>query len=692
MKALLLSIFGILVLLGVTQVEPESSETSANDSTLLVPLEKHKNEALVVAGLLEQHHYRKTSLGDSLSSVIFDDYLESLDYNKAYFLKSDIDYFEKYRRRLDDNLKQGNVDVPFQIFRIYRERLYERVDKILTGLENEIDFTIDEYYDLERENVEWATSREELDVLWNKIIKSQALSLKLGGKDWDGIKETLTKRYERYEKIIKQYKSDDVFQIYMNSFSERFDPHTNYFSPKSSEDFKINMSLSLEGIGARLNNPNDYITFVEIIPGGPAFKSKQVFKDDRIVGVAQEGDEEFTDVFGWRTEDAVQLIRGPKGSVVRLQILPADAPIASEPKIVTLVRDKIKLEEQAAKKQIIPISRNNETFRLGVIRVPSFYIDFEAANNGDPNYKSTTRDVKKLVQELNAEGVDGIMIDLRNNGGGSLQEATELTGLFIPQGPVVQVRSSNGRVEVQKDEDVAVAYDGPLAVMVNRFSASASEIFSGAIQDYKRGIVIGETTYGKGSVQQLVNLDQFLPRQDDKLGQLKLTLAKYYRVTGSSTQNVGVVPDVEFPSFVDMEEYGERSLPSALPWDQINSTYFTASNYVSSEMIENLKVLFKDRLNTDGDLQDYIEKASKAQELRNRTRISLNYEDRKEEIEALEKEREEEKAAQDLSQTIDQSEVQVSEAEEINETLEKDILLKEGLYLLAELTKEEIEQ
>ena len=692
MKALLLGIFGILVLLGVTQVEPESSETSANDSTLLVPLEKHKNEALVVAGLLEQHHYRKTSLGDSLSSVIFDDYLESLDYNKAYFLKSDIDYFEKYRRRLDDNLKQGNVDVPFQIFRIYRERLYERVDKILTGLENEIDFTVDEYYDLERENVEWATSREELDVLWNKIIKSQALSLKLGGKDWDGIKETLTKRYERYEKIIKQYKSDDVFQIYMNSFSERFDPHTNYFSPKSSEDFKINMSLSLEGIGARLNNPNDYITFVEIIPGGPAFKSKQVFKDDRIVGVAQEGDEEFTDVFGWRTEDAVQLIRGPKGSVVRLQILPADAPIASEPKIVTLVRDKIKLEEQAAKKQIIPISRNNETFRLGVIRVPSFYIDFEAANNGDPNYKSTTRDVKKLVQELNAEGVDGIMIDLRNNGGGSLQEATELTGLFIPQGPVVQVRSSNGRVEVQKDEDVAVAYDGPLAVMVNRFSASASEIFSGAIQDYKRGIVIGETTYGKGSVQQLVNLDQFLPRQDDKLGQLKLTLAKYYRVTGSSTQNVGVVPDVEFPSFVDMEEYGERSLPSALPWDQINSTYFTASNYVSSEMIENLKVLFKDRLNTDGDLQDYIEKASKAQELRNRTRISLNYEDRKEEIEALEKEREEEKAAQDLSQTIDQSEVQVSEAEEINETLEKDILLKEGLYLLAELTKEEIEQ
>ena len=692
MKALLLGIFGILVLLGVTQVEPESSETSANDSTLLVPLEKHKNEALVVAGLLEQHHYRKTSLGDSLSSVIFDDYLESLDYNKAYFLKSDIDYFEKYRRRLDDNLKQGNVDVPFQIFRIYRERLYERVDKILTGLENEIDFTVDEYYDLERENVEWATSREELDVLWNKIIKSQALSLKLGGKDWDGIKETLTKRYERYEKIIKQYKSDDVFQIYMNSFSERFDPHTNYFSPKSSEDFKINMSLSLEGIGARLNNPNDYITFVEIIPGGPAFKSKQVFKDDRIVGVAQEGDEEFTDVFGWRTEDAVQLIRGPKGSVVRLQILPADAPIASEPKIVTLVRDKIKLEEQAAKKQIIPISRSNETFRLGVIRVPSFYIDFEAANNGDPNYKSTTRDVKKLVQELNAEGVDGIMIDLRNNGGGSLQEATELTGLFIPQGPVVQVRSSNGRVEVQKDEDVAVAYDGPLAVMVNRFSASASEIFSGAIQDYKRGIVIGETTYGKGSVQQLVNLDQFLPRQDDKLGQLKLTLAKYYRVTGSSTQNVGVVPDVEFPSFVDMEEYGERSLPSALPWDQINSTYFTASNYVSSEMIENLKVLFKDRLNTDGDLQDYIEKASKAQELRNRTRISLNYEDRKEEIEALEKEREEEKAAQDLSQTIDQSEVQVSEAEEINETLEKDILLKEGLYLLAELTKEEIEQ
>jgi len=689
MKVVVFSILGALLFFGVSKVEPVVSNYLASDSTL-VPLEKHKSEALVVTSLLSQHHYRKTSLNDSLSSVIFDDYLESLDYNKAYFLKSDIAYFEKYRNRLDDDLKEGNLDVPFQIFRIYRERLYERVDRILAELEKEMDFTIDEYYEVDRDGAEWATTREELDDHWNKILKSQAISLKLGGKEWEKIQETLTKRYERYEKIIRQYKSDDVFQMFMNSFSERFDPHTNYFSPKASEDFKINMSLSLEGIGARLNNPNDYITIVSIVPGGPAFKSKQLFDNDRIIGVAQEGDEEFTDVFGWRTEDAVGLIRGPKGTVVRLQILPHDAPIASEPKVVELVRDKIKLEEQTAKKQIIPISRNNATYRLGVVKVQSFYIDFEAASKGDPNYNSTTRDVKKLLKELKDEGVDGIMIDLRYNGGGSLQEATELTGLFIPQGPVVQVKNSNGRIDVQNDDDRSVAYDGPLAVMVNRFSASASEIFSGAIQDYNRGIVIGETTYGKGSVQQLVNLDQFLPREEEKLGQLKLTLAKYYRITGSSTQNVGVVPDIEFPGFIDLEEYGERSLPSALPWDQIRSTQYISSNYVSQEMVENLNVLFKDRLATDQELKDYIKEGKEIQELRSRDRISLNYEQRKVELDELNEKRKEDDETTDLSESIEQSEVVAEEVETTDDVLKKDLLLKEGLYLLAELSKEKI--
>jgi len=664
-------------------VQPVVTELFESDTTLLVPLEKHRSEALVIANLLGQHHYRKTKLNDSLSSVVFDDYFESLDYNKVYFLKSDIDYFEKYRNQLDDDLKQGEVDVSFQIFRIYRERLYERIEKILTDLENEIDFTIDEFYDLDQEKSLWAETREELDDRWRKIIKSQAISLKLGGKEWDSIRETLTKRYERYGKIIRQYKADDVFQIFMNSFSERFDPHTNYFSPKSSEDFKINMSLTLEGIGARLNNINDYITIVDIVPGGPAYRSKKLFKDDRIIGVAQEADKEFT-------EDAVGLIRGPKGTVVKLQILPHDAPIASESVIVELVRDKIKLEEQSAKKQIIPITRNNSTYKLGVIKIPMFYIDFEAASNGDPNYTSTTRDVKRLVQELTEDGVDGIMIDLRYNGGGSLQEATELTGLFIPQGPVVQVRNANGSIDIQKDDDRSVAYDGPLAVMVNRFSASASEIFSGAIQDYKRGVIIGEVTYGKGSVQQLVNLDQFLPRVEEKLGQLKLTLAKYYRITGSSTQNVGVTPDIEFPSFVDLEEYGERSLPSALPWDQIRSTYYRASNYVSAEMVENLKILFKDRLETDQVLKDYIKDAREVQALRNRSSISLNYEKRKKEIDELEKKRKNRNNNEgDLSQSIDQSEIQGESY--AGYTLEKDLFLKEGLYLLAELSKDKVE-
>ncbi|MDA1122365.1 MAG: carboxy terminal-processing peptidase [Bacteroidetes bacterium] len=687
MKVLIAGIFGVLLYFGISTGQPYLSILSDSDTTLIVPLEKHKKEALVVTSLLSQHHYRKTNLNDSLSSVIFDDFFESLDYNKAYFLKSDIEYFAKYRTQLDDYLKEGNVDVPFQIFRIYRERLYERINKILSLLETEIDFTLDEYYDLDREDADWAENRNELDEVWFKIIKSQALSLKLGGKDWEGIQETLIKRYERYEKTISKYSSDDVFQIFMNSFSETFDPHTNYFSPRSSEEFKITMSLSLEGIGARLNNPNDYITIVEIIPGGPAYKSKKLYKDDRIIGVAQENDKEFTDVFGWRTEDAVQLIRGAKGTMVKLQILPHDAPVSSEPSIVALVRDKIKLEEQSAKKEVIPISKNNQLYKLGVILVPSFYIDFEAANAGDSDYRSTTRDVRKLVEELKDEGVDGIMIDLRYNGGGSLQEASELTGLFIPNGPVVQVRNSNGRIDVQRDNDRSVTYDGPLAVMVNRFSASASEIFAGAIQDYKRGVIIGETTYGKGSVQQLVNLDQFLPDEDD-LGQLKLTLAKYYRITGSSTQNVGVVPDIEFPSFVNLEKYRERSLPSALPWDQIKPTYFNGSNYVSTEIIDNLKRLFADRLASDEELKEYINELKEIQEIRNRSQVSLNYEKRKIELDEFEQKMNHEKI--DLSEEIDNSDI--PEEGEAGNTFKNDKFLKEGLYLLAELAKEKLEQ
>ncbi len=686
MKVLIAGIFGVLLYFGISTGQPYLKNLSEGDTTLILPLEKHKKEALIVTNLLSQHHYRKTNLNDSLSTVIFDDYLKSLDYNKAYFLKSDIDYFAKYRTRLDDYLKEGNVDVSFQIFRIYRERLYERINNILALLETEIDFTVDEYYDPDRDGADWAISRDELDEVWFKIIKSQALSLKLGGKDWGGIQETLMKRYERYKKTIGKYSSDDVFQIFMNSFSETFDPHTNYFSPRSSEEFKITMSLSLEGIGARLNNPNDYITIVEIIPGGPAYQSKKLYKDDRIIGVAQEEDTEFTDVFGWRTEDAVQLIRGAKGTIVKLQILPHDAPVSSEPNIVALVRDKIKLEAQSAKKEVIPISRNNQLYKLGVIRVPSFYIDFEAANSGDPDYRSTTRDVRKLVEALKDEGVDGIMIDLRYNGGGSLQEASELTGLFIPHGPVVQVRNSNGRIDVQRDNDRTVTYDGPLAVMVNRFSASASEIFSGAIQDYKRGVIIGETTYGKGSVQQLVNLDQFLPGESD-LGQLKLTVAKYYRIIGSSTQNVGVVPDVEFPSFVNLEKYGERSLPSALPWDQIKPTYFSASDHVSSEIIDNLKRLFTNRLISDEELKEYLNELKEIQEIRNRSQVSLNYEKRKKELDELEQKMNHDEM--DLSQDIDGTEVPEDDDQDI---LENDKFLKEGLYLLAELAKEKLEQ
>ena len=457
-------------------------------------------------------------------------------------------------------------------------------------------------YETDRDKSQWAETTNELNDVWRKIIKSQSLSLKLAGKKQPEITETLKNRYDRFIKFFTQFNSEDVFGIYMNAITESYDPHTTYFSPKQSDLFKQQMSLSLEGIGAQLQQDNDYTKVVRILPGGDAEKTGKVKVNDFIIGVAQGADGEMVDVVGWRLDDVVKLIKGPKGTTVRLSILPAKTGVNGPSVEVTLVRDKIKLEDQAAKKETINYNSNGKELKLGVITLPGFYMDFEAYQNGDPNYRSTTRDVKKLVGELKSEGVDGIVMDLRNNGGGSLPEAVDLTGLFIKEGPVVQVRNSVGKVEILPDDDKEVFYNGPLVVLTNRFSASASEIFAGAIQDYQRGVIVGETTFGKGTVQVMLELSRFI-NDKEPVGDLKITYQKFYRVTGSSTQHKGVSPDIDLPSAYDANHYGESASPSALPWDVISPTSFQKSNQVNKATIDALNADYLDRTKFDKSLK-----------------------------------------------------------------------------------------
>ncbi len=611
--------------------ETESLAFTPDSLTVLSPKEYYPKETELINTIVSRYHYKKIKLNDSLSSVIFDKYINSLDFNKSYFISTDIKEFEEYKNQFDDFIIQGELNSVYNIFEIYRERANKRFDYVKQVLNKGFDFTVDELYEIDRENAQWPSSDEEANEIWRKRIKNDALNLKLAGKDPDSITTTLTKRYENYRKAINQYNSEDVFQLFMNSYTESIDPHTNYFSPITSDNFKINMSLSLEGIGAQLQQEDDYTKVVDVIPGGPAFKSDLLHRNDKIVGVAQEDDGEMVDVIGWRVTEVVQLIRGPKGTTVRLLVIPSEAGLNSVPKEIKLVRDKVKLEEQAAKKEILQIEEGNVHYKLGVIKISTFYSDFEAQQKGDKNYKSTTRDVKRIIGELKDEGVDGVIIDLRNNGGGSLNEAIDLTGLFIKDGPVVQVRNGDGNIQVGNDEDPNIVYDGPLAVLVNKFSASASEIFSGAIQDYDRGLIIGEQTYGKGTVQNLIDLNRIMQNSDNKLGQVKVTIAKYYRVNGGSTQNLGVIPDIELPSSVDAEEFGESFEKSALPWDEIKPTDFKQVDKVKEFLALILKK-HQDRVASSSEFDYLLEDIQEIKNVREQKMISLNEEVRKKEM------------------------------------------------------------
>jgi carboxyl-terminal processing protease len=554
---------------------PTLAVASAGSPTL-EQSDRHAKVSRLITTLFERSHYRQIRVDDSVSSRVLDRYIEVMDGNRQYFLASDIEDFEKYRYELDDAVKRGELAPIFDIYGVYVERTRQRLDFALGQLDSEPDFTIDERYEFDRTDKPWAGSEEALDEIWRRRVKNDALTLVLTGKSWDETADILRKRYERVVKRLSQVNSDDVFESFMNAYSHTFDPHSSYFSPRNSEEYRIQMSLSYDGIGASLAVQDDYVSILNIIPGGPAAVDGSLKPSDRITAVGQGDGGELVDVVGWRLDEVVELIRGPGGTVVRLQILPAGAAPGSQESVLALTRDKIKLEAQAAKKERLEIQRGDETLHVGVIDVPSFYQDFNARAAGEKDYTSTTSDVKRLIGELEEEGIDGLVIDLRNNGGGHLSEATALTGLFIDRGPIVQLRNTNGRIEVLDDPMPTKVYDGPLLVLVNRYSASASEIFAAAIQDYNRGVVVGQQTFGKGTVQNLYPLDRYAPGRDPQFGQLTLTIGKYYRVTGGSTQHRGVIPDIELPSAVDSELVGESARDSALPWDQIEATRYTA--------------------------------------------------------------------------------------------------------------------
>ena len=579
--------------------------------------EQQRDTAVEMVAKLQERHYAKLPYGDELSSQHLDNYINSLDSGKMFFTAVDLADFEQYRSVMDDQLQEGKLDGGFTIFNRYHQRVQDRLNNVSDTLPETVaamDFTIDESYPLDMEDRQWAKDQAELDDRWRKQLKNQVLSLKIADKDEDEIVPTLQKRYDRQLQSVTKYNSQDVFQIYANALTELYDPHTNYLSPRSTENFNINMSLSLEGIGAVLQMEDEYTKVSSLVAKGPADKEGELRPSDRIVSVGQGVDGALEDIIGWRLDEVVQLIRGPKDTTVRLEVIPAKSKSTDERKVITIVRNKVKLEEQSAQKKMLEIPAGDEIIKIGVIDIPAFYIDFDAMRRGEKDYKSTTRDVKKLLQELEIDGVDGIIIDLRNNGGGSLQEANELTGLFIEYGPTVQIRHSSRRVWRDGKRLKSPYYEGPLVVLVNRLSASASEIFAGAMQDYDRAIIVGDSSFGKGTVQTLVPLTE---------GQLKITESKFYRISGESTQHRGVIPDVEFPSIYDTTEIGESALDHALRWDQISPVRHINYDDFSS-VLPDIQTQFLERSAHNPDfifLEDQIEMAQAAREM---TALPLN--------------------------------------------------------------------
>lgn len=676
-----------LLSFGSTHAAQESLEdllAQAQSTPTLTPEKAQREASVHIARSLLLSHYRKQDIDRSLSERVFEHYLESLDSQRLYFLQSDIQEFEPYRTRLHGALKTGQLEPGFKIYNRYQERVIKRAVYKIELLENDLkdmNFENDEFILSDRSELPWAKTEDELRDIWRKRVKSAALSLKLSGKSLEEAASSLRTRYQSQLKRALQTRSEDAFQAYMNAFTTLYDPHTNYFSPRSSENFNINMSLSLEGIGAVLQADNEYTKVVRLIAGGPAQQQGKLGPADRIVGVAQGVDGEMVDVVGWRLDEVVELIRGPKHSTVRLEVIPSEAKVDTETRQIAIVRDKVKLEDQAAKSKLIETERNGMKKRVGVIAIPTFYADFQAMQTGDPNYKSTTRDTMNLLNEMRSGGeLDGLVIDLRGNGGGSLDEANRLTGLFIEEGPTVQIRSANDRVEVLTDPDPELVYGGPLIVLVDRLSASASEIFAGAIQDYDRGLVMGSQTFGKGTVQSVRPLNH---------GQLKITQAKFYRISGASTQHKGVVPDIQIPDVVDRSKVGEDALEYALPWDSI-----AAAEYNVVQEIGNIEPLLnkrhEERFAKNEEFKVLLEEISLLEKQRSQDQVSLKRTTREQQIKEAEQEQlsleNKRRALQGKKPYADfeewEADLEKQAAETRSEELEIDFIVNESVEVL----------
>ncbi len=601
----------------------------------LKPVKQQAQAAHLAAEVLARYHYKGMPLDALASGRIFDRYLKSLDPEKLYFTQADIDRLSAQRTRLGDAMLAEDLSVPFAMFNLYARRATERFAHARTLLKTGFDFTLDESYQYEREKAPLAATQLEIDDLWRKRVKNDWLRLKIAGKDERGIAEVLDKRYDTAMRQIARLTGADAFQAYMNAYTMTIEPHTNYLGPRAAEDFDIQMKLSLVGIGAVLAEIDGQAVIRELVSGGPASRSGVLAVGDRIVGVAQGENGAMIDVQGWRLDDAVALIRGAADSVVVLDVIPAAAGREGKHRTVPLVRKTISLDAQAAKAGVRTVSEGGATRRVGVITLPSFYEDFTGRREGRPDYKSATRDVARLLEDLKRQKVDSVLVDLRNNGGGSLAEAVRLTGLFIDKGPVVQQRNAGGEISVESDTDAGVAWDGPLGVLINRASASASEIFAAAIQDYGRGLVIGESSFGKGTVQTIVNLDQLAENPKPQFGELKMTVAQFFRINGGTTQLRGVKPDVAFPEATDAESFGESSFDNALPWVQIKPAPHAPAGDVKTVLPELLR-LHAERVKKDRDFAALQEDIAEAKRLRSRNLVSLNEQARRKEQEVLE--------------------------------------------------------
>ena len=684
MKKIYLSVLVALTSYALLNANIAFAETPT-PSVRLASTPEQNQAAHLSSEVLQRFHYKAIPLNDALSAKIFDRYLKSLDSEKLYFTKADIDRINVARTRLDDAILSENLNAPFSIFNLYKSRISERITYAQSLLKQGFEFTANESYQYDREKATWFATDDEAREHWRKRVKNDWLRLKLAGKADKEIVTLLSKRYDNYLKGITKLKGTDAFESFMNAYAMSVDPHTNYFGIRAGEDFDISMKLSLEGIGAVLEDKDEYATIREMVPGGPAALSTQLKVGDRIAGVGQ-GKAPITDVAGYRLDDTVALIRGEANSEVTLEILPADAGLDAPHKFVKLIRKKISLDKQAAKKSIIEVKNGDKTNKIGVITLPIFYEDFAAKAKGDKDYRSTTRDFEALLIDLKKENVDSLLVDLRNNGGGSLEEAINLTGLFIDQGPVLQERDTKGDIKVDIDKRKGTTWDKPMGVLINRSSASASEIFAAAIQDYNRGLIIGETSFGKGTVQTVIDLDQLVKNEKPKFGEVKLTIAQFFRINGSTTQLKGVVPDVTLPSATDPGSYGESSFDNALAWSQIKpAEYKVVGDFTG--VLPALKANHEARMAADKDFQYLIKDISDFNVERKKNELSLNLAARQKERDtkdALLKSRESKDASpvNDDGLQANERKLEADIAIENANKKNKDILLTEAANIL----------